>query len=85
MIRCNKLLVADDLKLYSKIMTIEACLQLRENIDAVTRWCGGNRLSLNIDKCNVACYTRKQNVIAFPYGIPLVRINSVKDLIRCNI
>lgn len=83
MIICNKLLFADDLKLYSTIDTALDCVALQRCVDAVCEWCSKNGLSLNVDKCVVVTFTRKLKPITYNYKIgPVVvgRSEVVRDL-----
>lgn len=41
------LLFADDVKLYSSVGDIGACLLLQQDIDCMSRWCSSNNLFLN--------------------------------------
>lgn len=82
-IKCLKLLFADDLKLYQEISWLENCEALQADLRAVEEWCISNRLSLNISKCCVVSYTRKQNAVIYPYSINNVVLSrnlTIKDL-----
>lgn len=79
----NVLLYADDAKLYSHIKTIEDCIKLQQAVTKINAWCDTNGLSLNISKCVVVTYTRKQSPILFDYklgGVPFSRSDNIKDL-----
>lgn len=79
----DKLLFADDLKIYKKITCSEDCLLLQNDINQVQRWCLSNRLHLNASKCKVVTFTKKHSSIENLYfidGMPLSRLNSTKDL-----
>ena len=81
---------ADDLKLYSIVNSVKDCEILQENLNAVSRWCRLNRLSINVSKCCIVTYSRKLNTLAYPYkidNIDLKREFTVKDLgvlFHCN-
>ncbi|EFA13487.1 putative RNA-directed DNA polymerase from transposon BS-like Protein [Tribolium castaneum] len=80
---CAKLLFADDLKIYTEIKSIEDCLTLQNNINAVVKWCNENRLYLNPSKCNVMSYTKKREFLEFVYDISSVTLHRtfiIKDL-----
>ena len=80
---CEKLLYADDLKLFMEIKNINDSVTLQANIQIILQWCIRNRLSLNQDKCFVVSYTRKLNPSIFPYTIAnteLHRCDNFKDL-----
>lgn len=77
------LLFADDFKFYLKIISILNCATLQLAIDQLSRWCNLNNLDLNINKCQVMSYTRKKNVIMYPYNIggkELARATQIRDL-----
>nr|CAH7727822.1 unnamed protein product [Callosobruchus chinensis] len=68
-VQCSKLLYADDLKIYYSVSTIDDCLVLQQDIDAISAWSLSNHLELNIDKCSIVCYTKKSNPLRFTYRI----------------
>ena len=79
----DKLLFADDLKIYKKITCSEDCLLLQNYINQIQRWCLNNRLHLNPSKCKVVTFTKKHSSIENLYfidGMLLSRFNSTKDL-----
>jgi hypothetical protein len=53
-ITCEKLLFADDLKLFIRIESDSDFNLLQNNLDAVVEWSSRNRLSLNTAKCFVS-------------------------------
>lgn len=65
----NCLLYADDLKLFSRILSLDDCVILQQNLDSIHNWCIKNKLLLNITKCNVLSITRKQEPITYNYSI----------------
>ncbi|XP_063921238.1 uncharacterized protein LOC135136039 [Zophobas morio] len=82
-VSCKKSLFADDFKLFSIINSVSDCFLLQQNLNSVTRWCDSNRLQLNISKCRVVSYSRKQDIITYSYnvnGILMERSQTVKDL-----
>lgn len=77
------LLYADDMKIYIRIRDIHDCIILQENIDRLNLWCKLNKLPLNISKCNILTYSRKKDILNFPYNIDNVLLNRpeyIKDL-----
>ena len=79
----NYLLYADDLKIFSKIDSLDDCLVLQHNLDKINDWCVTNKLHLNANKCNVMSFTRKVQKITFDYELDnaiLVRPEFIKDL-----
>lgn len=82
-INCQKLLFADDIKLYSEIKSTQDCIDLQNNLNLVMNWCHVNRLSLNIDKCQVVRYTKKLKPVLFYYnilGFNLTVSENIRDL-----
>lgn len=82
-ITCQKLLFADDLKIFSPIKTACDCDSLQADLDNLTHWCSLNLLDLNISKCKTITFSRKVTVINYDYHInseTLTRTDSIKDL-----
>ena len=82
-ISCNKLLFADDLKLFTEIKSINDCQFLKNNLESVMKWCGRNRLHLNKDKCSMVSYSRKKRIIEYDYiidGVTISRVDKIRDL-----
>lgn len=84
-ITCNKLLFADDLKIFTKIKTIRDCLKLQKDLISISEWCIRNKQSLNANKCQILSISRKanENIISFIYKIDatsLLRTENLKDL-----
>lgn len=82
-IGCQKFIFADDLKLTSIINSSVDCADLQKNIDKLTEWCDINQIELNVDKCKIMSFTRKNVPINFQYtvnGTPLQRCYKYKDL-----
>lgn len=84
-ISCEKLLFADDLKIFTKIDTIRDCLKLQKDLIAIKGWCDQNNLALNATKCEILSISRKanENIISFIYKIDntaLLRTELLKDL-----
>lgn len=80
---CPTLLYADDLKIFSTIDSMGDAMNLQRDLDAIDHWCINNKMSLNLNKCNVISFTTKTNKIIFPYTINshlLERKFVVKDL-----
>jgi Reverse transcriptase (RNA-dependent DNA polymerase) len=82
-LKCNHLLFADDLKIYTSIKDVDDCRLLQTFLNQINDWCLKNRLSLNVSKCTVVSFTKKYNTIIYDYNIDnnnLERHNSFKDL-----
>ena len=79
----EKLLFADDVKLFQIIRSIDDCMILQASLIAIRNWCIKNRLFLNISKCCSVTYTRKVVPKIFSYAINdtvIKRSDSFKDL-----
>lgn len=79
----NCLLYADDLKIYCVINSIDDSHNLQHNLNEIDYWCMNNNLPLNVQKCNVVSYTKKNNPFVFNYKLDdtsLNRVNEFKDL-----
>ncbi len=77
------LLFADDLKLYRIIQSEDDCSLLQSDLDSLCDWSVSNGMKLNISKCNIIRFQRKQCPIIYEYKIDNTIINSVsviKDL-----
>lgn len=77
------LFYADDLKLFSRVRSIDDCHTLQNDLQALNNWCGINRLHLNISKCQVINFTLKRNPISFDYNLNDIILNVIcenKDL-----
>lgn len=82
-LECEKLLFADDLKIYCNINNFEDCIALQQQLHKVEVWCTANKLEMNVSKCKVISYTRKMNSIEFSYtfnNTELIRSQTTKDL-----
>lgn len=82
-ISCNKLCSADNLKIFTNIHTIDDCICLQNDLNSIKVWCDVNKLHLNVSKCKVVTYSRKQINITYEYtidGNTLDRDNTIKDL-----
>ena len=76
---------ADDVKIYRAIESSSDAQLLEEDLQRVEQWCERNSMSLNISKCEVITFTRRQqsNVVTHDYqinGSHLQRVERVKDL-----
>lgn len=76
-------LFADDLKYAKVIRNADDCLDLQRNIDKFCNWCSSHDLQLNVKKCQFVRFSRKKEMIDYPYSIngEVLREDSVvKDL-----
>lgn len=85
LIKSNILLYADDLKIFSKITTVDDAITLQNDVKTIVNWCHDNKLQINVSKCNVISFTRRRE-ITFQYfnyninGNALNRVQLIKDL-----
>lgn len=80
---CDKLLFADDLKIYCAVHSISDCLYLQHQLELLESWCQVNGLQMNPNKCRVVSFTRKLIPVTYTYifsGVDLGRATSVTDL-----
>ena len=80
---CEKLMFADDLKIFCRINSPADCILLQEALDNIEQWSKDNSINLNPQKCSIVSYNRKTNPIVFQYsicGVQLSRCENVKDL-----
>jgi hypothetical protein len=81
--KVNFLFYADDLKIFHSIRNHSDCLDLQIALNLFYEWCIENKLILNVKKCHVMSFTRKQIPFVFDYkfeGISISRPESIKDL-----
>ena len=74
---------ADDAKCFQRIVDINDCMSLQNDLDKLYRWSKYWKLNFNSLKCNVISFTRKHNPFKFVYkinGEPLKNVSSFCDL-----
>lgn len=74
---------ADDIKLFVPVRSIGDAMHMQEDLDAVAVWSQKNRLALNVAKCKIVTFHRKNFPIIFNYeinGCSLIRETEIKDL-----
>jgi len=54
----NILIFADDIKLFTKIDSVDDQIRLQEDLDYISNWSMFNRLELNCDKCKLLSFSR---------------------------
>lgn len=77
------LLYADDNKIFRSIKSHNDCLLLQEDLNRLIVYCNENKLILNIKKCNVITFSRKNKQINYNYkldGNIIGRVSEVRDL-----
>ena len=80
---CECLAYADDIKIFDMVHSLEDCKRLQTNMDTLDQWCSENLMLMNVKKCKVISFTRRKQVLNFPYsvlGVPLERVNNIRDL-----
>lgn len=75
----NCLLYADDMKLFCSIETDDDCALLQNNLNSVNDWCLLNNLPLNISKCNVVSFSRKNQPLKFNYRLNNTFLNRLDE------
>lgn len=78
--KCHFLFFADDLKLYSRISSINDCLILQEELNVLSKWCQACGMSLNTDKCYSMYFYRSREHINCTYCINDNKLNSVSSI-----
>nr|CAH7718732.1 unnamed protein product [Callosobruchus chinensis] len=82
-VNCDRLLFADDLKIFATVSSREDCDALQQEIQSIEKWCRNNQLFLNPSKCKILSFTRKKRILLYDYRIGdtiLARCESNKDL-----
>lgn len=88
-ITVDKLLYVDDLKIFTSIKTQDDVELFQKNLKIFHDWCLDKKLKLNLSKCHVVTFSKKDNPIYFNYFVhdrgssinhELVRKNFVTDL-----
>lgn len=82
-LKSEKVLFADDLKLYRTISSLVDCCALQTDANEIQLWCLENGMELNTKKCKCITFTRRSSSIQFEYAIGpdiLERVESIRDL-----
>ena len=77
------LMYADDVKLFKSIVSAADCHELQSDISNFYLWCKTNGLTLNINKCKVMNFTRRNTTMTYSYHLDGMVLSSsclVKDL-----
>lgn len=77
------LLYADDTKIFTRIKSVQDCIHLQEDLNALNEYCLDNKLFLNVSKCCIISFSRKKTTIQYDYTINnsiLNRVTEVRDL-----
>lgn len=79
----NHLFYADDLKIFHVIKNPEDATFLQSYLQRLDNWCKSNEINLNIAKCSVISFHRKNNSVQYNYTIDnkvLSRSMKIRDL-----
>ena len=74
---------ADDVKCFRRIVDINDCMSLQNDLDELYQWSKYWKLNFNSLKCKVISFTRNRNPIKFVYkinGEPLENVSSFCDI-----
>lgn len=77
------LMYADDTKIFLRISSRDDSLRLQHDLNQLCTYYRQNRISVNVDKCQVITFTRKQHPLVFSYhlnDVPLQRVDHIRDL-----
>lgn len=80
---CSILLYADDLKIFRRIISVEDCHKVQEDLERFFVYCCENKLKLNYNKCAYISFTKKNNLVNFQYHLGhniIGRVDRVRDL-----
>lgn len=66
---CQFLLFADDLKIYTRVSSINDCVILQNELNVLFDWCKKWGMSLNISKCYSMSFYRSRSPLQFVYSI----------------
>ncbi|XP_054259783.1 uncharacterized protein LOC128984480 [Macrosteles quadrilineatus] len=77
-VETNALLFADDLKVFTKISSVEDCRMMQKSLDGIS-----NNMQINPEKCSSMSFHRSKNPLLTSYSISDVdipRVTGIKDL-----
>lgn len=79
-LKCLKLLFADDMKLYARVRSILDCARIQTDLNRLRDWCSANKLDLNTSKCFAISFTNKINRLNWTYRIGTTSIQKVDEI-----
>lgn len=82
-LQSQKLLYADDLKIFRTVTSVLNCVALQQDIDMIQEWCSLNGMKVNPSKCKSISFTRSTAPIRHEYTFDhheLDRVSSIRDL-----
>lgn len=77
------LLFADDAKLYAIVNNAHDAIEFQINISRLSDWCTENKLQLNVNKCKIMSFHRKNRPYIVEYVIDnenIERVDEIRDL-----
>jgi hypothetical protein len=77
------LLVADDIKFFRAIKSLDDFTHLQLEIDSIQRWCTANFMNLNTGKTRAVTFSRKTNTLLLKYKLGdfyMTSTDFIKDL-----
>jgi len=72
---------ADDIKLYSRISSLDDCILLQSDFDRFTEWFNLLGLSLNVSKCKTMTFARIQSLVKYAYHLGPTAISCSNDCV----
>jgi len=66
---CRFLVFADDVKLFSRVNSIDDCILLHSEFNCLSTWLENHGLRHNISKYQIMSFTRRQATILFDYSL----------------
>jgi len=79
------LLYADDLKLYSKISSLEHCNSLQNDLTSLLIWCHENGFKLNFEKCYHMIFVKGQKKFNFVYKLDNYQLKTVDEILDLGV
>lgn len=82
-LKCDHLLFADDLKIFSTINHPTDTVRLQGDIDTLKTWCSRNQLKLNVQKCFFIAFSNRVVPLETSYkigGDVLSKVHKIEDL-----
>ena len=82
-LQSQKLMYADDLKIFRTITSVIDCVALQQDIEIIREWCCLNGMTVNPSKCKSISFTRSAAPICYGYTFDcheMHRVCSIRDL-----
>jgi len=81
----SSLLYADDLKLFSKISSMDDCRNLQKDLSLLLDWCSKNGFKLNFDKCLHMVFVKAHKKFDFVYKLKEHELKSVSEILDLGV